>query len=182
MKKIIKSTYVVLCTMMCAMMFAACGGDDDNGNSNGNGNGSGGNGGPQMEYTIQNFVGVWKLVHITGHEGARYYDRSEADLSWESKRRVTINANGSYLEEDQKGDNITWRPRSKGVFSVSGEIMHRSKVGYYSVNGSEYIYHEYTTPENSTATIMSLTAAQFVLYEKVESENYEATVTFQRVY
>lgn len=179
MKKIIKSTYVFLCVMMCATMFAACGGGDDNDSSNSNG----GNGSPgQREYTIQNFVGVWKLVHITGHEGSEYYDKNEADLSWESKRRVTINTDGSYLEEDQKGDNTTWRPRGKGVFSVSGEILHRSTVGYYTVSGNENVYHEYTTPENSTSTIMSLTASQFVLHEKVERENFEATLTFQRVY
>lgn len=178
MKKIIQSTQVFLCAMMCALMFAACGGGgDDNGNGNGGDGGSG-----QREYTIQSFVGVWKLVHITGNEDGHYFDKSEVDLSWESKRRVTINTDGSYLEEDQKGNNTTWRPRSKGIFSVSGEILHRRTVGYYSVSGSEYTYHEYTTPENSTATIKSLTESQFVLHEKVGSENYEATMTFRRVY
>ena len=87
-------------------------------------------------------------------------------MSWEAKRRVTINADGSFLVEDKKRDNVTYRQDDTGTLRVSGDK----------------IYIEENDGDKETILIIDLTSTQLVLFEAAEDEDYEAIHTYLRVY
>ena len=87
-------------------------------------------------------------------------------MSWEAKRRVTINADGSYLVEDKKRDNVTYRQRDTGTLRVSGDK----------------IYIVESDGDKETILIIDLTSTQLVLFVAAEDEDYEAILTYLRVY
>lgn len=164
MKKTMKWLGTLAFMLMCvlALTLSACGGDDDDGGGGGNVDNPG-----QMTYSIRDVVGIWKLVHMVGYEGNEVFDFYESDLTYEGKRRLTISADGSFLEEDQKGDNVHWRTRHSGTIQISGDIVYVTR------------YYDDASQKTSIMTIKGLTATQLVLYEK--SSKYEQTLTFQRV-
>ena len=182
-----------------ALTFTACGDDDDDDNNGGNntaGQQASGDTGAAADVSLQNLVGTWQLTHSVGREIDRHsdgtveeetWDESEADLSWEGKRRITIKADGSYLMEDQKHDNSTWRPRDSGTLRVANGMLYVATTGYYSTSNGESIYHEYSTVTYQTVTVKSLTSTQIVLYvyegpTADDEDEYEETMTFKRVY
>ena len=120
----------------------------------------------QKEYSLQSLVGVWEIARIVGHENGKSYDDSGDDLTWESKRRVTIYADGSYLVEDKKRDNVTYRQRDTGTLRVSGDK----------------IYIVESDGDKKTTLIIDLTSTRLVLFEAAEDEDYEAIHTYLRVY
>lgn len=162
MKRFFKWLPLLLLAAVCAGV-VSCGDDDDDNIIN--------NGPSKNEYSLQDVVGVWKLVRATGSEEGMSFDYREADLSWESKRRITIGADGSYVEEDQKGNNVNWRQRHRGTVRVSGNKVYCT---YYSVNDG------FRSQKSVIIIIKKVTATQLVLLETDASEEYEATLTFQR--
>ena len=197
-----------------ALTFTACGDDDDDevtetttpgqqsgggdngGNNGGNNGGDNGMTGDAVDVSLPNLVGVWQLIHAVGREVDRHsdgsieektWDESEADLSWEAKKRITIKADGSYLMEDQKSDNATWRLRESGTLRVADGKLYVANTGYYSTWDGESVYHEYSTVQYETLTVKSLTSTQVVLYiyegpTAEDDDEYEETMTFKRVY
>ena len=147
---------LMLIAMVVSFGLVACGGDDDKSNPNG-----GSSGGVSV-------VGVWRLISFNG----------ETDLQYEEKRRYSFNSNNTYLLEDQKGDNVTWRKRNAGTYAVGNDKITLIATGYYS--GGDY--YPYDSPETDTVDIVSLSQSSLTVratyYE--HGQTYVVTLVFER--
>ena len=141
---------------------------------------------PGVSISPEVLIGKWVLTHSVGSkkkdkETVSTWDKT--NFSWESSLLLTINSNGTFEEEDKKGDNINWRPSGKGFWNISENKITISATGYYSISGENNIYHEFSTPEIREFIITRLTSTEidFREYMFEDGFEYEETSTFTRV-
>ena len=141
---------------------------------------------PGVSISPEVLIGKWVLTHSVGSkkkdkETVSTWDKT--NFSWESSLLLTINSNGTFEEEDKKGDNINWRPSGKGFWDISENKITISATGYYSISGDNNIYHEFSTPEIRVFIITRLTSTEidFREYMFEDGFEYEETSTFTRV-
>ena len=134
--KISRIYLFMLMAMVMSFGMIACGSDDDKSNPEGGGG-------------AVNIVGVWRLVSVNG----------STDLQYEAKRRYSFNSDHTYLLEDQKSDNMTWRKRKGGTYVFGNNKIILTRTGYYSGND----YYRYDTPIVEPAEVVSMSDKTFTI-------------------
>ena len=182
MKKIIKSMSIMLCSMMMATVFTACGGDDDNGSPI---SGGGGTDNPQTT-TKAKLVGTWQAVAAKGYYNDRTVDTKELwgldSLSSELPPLIIINSDGTF--ESYRANFTSWKYingreyPSAYTWKKSGP-SHSSGEGKYLLVGNQIQLNDnYGYSYSTNATIVSLTNDRMVL--RAMDGNTDITVTYSR--
>ena len=113
MKNLFKSMFIVLCGMMVATTFVACGSDDDEGNGNGNNN----NGGS----TSTSIIGTWTTTASETHEGHTYTWQEYITFNSDNTGKTWVVEDGG--EVGEAGFTFTWTLSGKTfkITPISGE-------------------------------------------------------------
>ena len=181
MKKLINFMSIMLCSMMMATAFTACGGDDDSGSPI---SGGGSTDGTQTT-TKEKLVGTWQAIYAKGYCYDRTVDTKEiwGLDSLELPPLVIINSDGTfesywadlsswkYINGREYPFSYTWR--KQGVNGGSGE-------GNYLLVGNQIQLNDNSGHTYSiNATITSLTNDRMLCSYKTYNENV-ITITYSR--
>lgn len=135
----------------------------------------------QQSNSASSLVGQWQTTRVVGTERGKSFDMSGDQLRYESMVRLTVNADGTYLMEDQKYQIGVFRKSGSGNWYMLNGVLRLEELGYYSRNGDESVYHQRNEPEIRTYTMISLGATELVIREVDAEEQLDMTITFKRL-
>ncbi len=171
MKKLINFMSIMLCSMMMATAFTACGGDDDGGSS------SGGGGSTDNSTTKAKLVGKWQAIAAKGtfsRNGYNYKDINTKEIYgidslYSTPALIIINSDGKFESFHAELSNYKIINGTSYPFAYSwrkqGAYHGGDGEGTYTLEGNQIQLNDNAgSPFSIKATINSLTNDRLILH------------------